>query len=396
MGHPFRLGRVFGIELRVDPSWLVIFALVTWSLTALFGSWHPDWSGPVRVLVASSTALVFFASVVFHELAHAAVASLYGVPVRHITLHLFGGVANIEREPPTPAAELFIAIVGPIASVGLGISMLLVTSLLLGFGAHDVASPELAMARLGPVATALAWLGPVNIVVGLFNLIPGFPLDGGRVFRAIVWRVTNSLQEATRIAAGVGQGVGWIFVGLGVLMTLGWRVPVFGTGFSSGLWLGLIGLFLRNAAIAQLRSVALDQMLLGVRVGDVMRRQGRTVSATLPVRELVNGWFMRHDEPAYPVFEGERFVGIVSVDDVRRKSQWDDLTVTTVMTGLDDLITTTRDEDLAIALRKLASSEVRQLPVLDRNGKLVGMLFEDDVLRWLDLRPRQQPPIGAT
>jgi Zn-dependent protease len=396
MGHPFRLGRVFGIELRVDPSWLVIFALVSWSLTGLFGGWHPDWPGPVRVLVAASTAIVFFASVLFHELAHAAVASVYSLPVRHITLHLFGGVANIEREPPTPAAELLIAIVGPIASVALGISMLLVTSLLLGFGARDVASPELAMARLGPVATALAWLGPVNITVGLFNLIPGFPLDGGRVLRAIVWRVTNSLQEATRIAAGVGQGIGWMFVGLGILMTLGWTVPFFGTGFSSGLWLGLIGLFLRNAAIAQLRSVALDQMLLGVRVGDVMRRQGRTVSASLPVRQLVDVWFMRHDEPAYPVFEGERFVGIVSVDDVRRRSHWDDLTVSTVMTGIADLVTTTRDEDLAIALRKLASSEVRQLPVLDRNGALVGMLCEEDVLRWLDLRPRQQPPINAT
>lgn len=396
MGHSFRIGRLFGIELRVDPSWLFIFVLVGWSLTSLFASWHPDWVLATSVIVALTAALVFFASVLFHELAHSLVAHAYDIPVRDITLHLFGGVSNIEKEPPTPAAEFLMAVVGPIASVGLGALMIMIGAVIIDLRAPDVDSAAAAVSRLGPVTTVLVWLGPVNVMVGVFNLIPGFPLDGGRMLRAAIWKVTGSLQKATRAASAVGQGVGWLFVGLGVVMALGYRIPFFGHGLTSGLWLAMIGLFLRNAAVAHLRSSAIEEALLGVRTMDLMRTTGPVVHPDMLVRDLVEGWFMRFDVSAYPVLDRDgAFVGIVSVDDVRkiRIEDWPRQIVRDVMTPADRLVVGSPVEDLTTALRKLGSSNVRQLPVLDK-GVLVGMLYERDVMRWLELhgpRARRAP-----
>lgn len=383
----FRIGRLFGIDLRVDPSWLFIFALISWSLTSLFASWHPDWTFATTLLVALAASLVFFASVLLHELAHSVIALAYGIPVRDITLHLFGGVSNIEKEPPTPQAELLIAIVGPIASIGIGLAMITASAILIGSQAPDVSSAEVMLAHLGPLETLLVWLGPVNVVVGIFNLIPGFPLDGGRILRAIVWKVTGSLERATRIAGNAGQAIGWAFVVIGLTMVLGFQVPVFGRGVMSGLWLAMIGLFLRNAAVAHVRGAAIDAALANVRVQDLMRVNGACVGARVPVRELVDDWFLRHDELAYPVSEGGAFLGIVSIDDLRklRPDDWGAMTVRDVMSPRERLVVTSPAEPLAIALRKIGGGGVRQLPVLD-DGQLVGVLYERDVVRWLQLR----------
>ncbi|MBX3206559.1 MAG: site-2 protease family protein [Labilithrix sp.] len=390
MGNGLRVGRLFGIEIRIDPSWLFIFVLISWSLTSLFASWHPSWSFGTSLAVALVASLLFFASVLVHELAHSAVARVYGIPVRDITLHLFGGVSNIEKEPPTPRAELLIAIVGPIASIGLGMAMLVATSALINVRASDVGSAEVVISQLGPIETLLVWLGPVNVIVGVFNMIPGFPLDGGRVLRAIVWKVTGSLERATRIAGGAGQAVGWLFVALGAAMVLGLRVPIFGTGLTSGLWLALIGLFLRNAAVAHVRGAAVDRALADVEVADLMRVHGAWVEPGLPVRDLVDDWFLRHDEPAYPVIQGDVFLGIVSLDDLRKigPGDWATKTVRDVMTPRKRLVVTTPTEPLAAALRKLGATGVRQLPALDEQGALAGMLYENDVARWLQLRSR--------
>jgi CBS domain-containing protein len=240
------------------------------------------------------------------------------------------------------------------------------------------------------------WLGPVNVIVGLFNMIPGFPLDGGRVLRAIVWKVTGSLQKATQVAGGAGQAVGWLFVFLGMVMVLGYRVPFFGRGLTSGLWLALIGLFLRNAAVAHLRGAAIDQALAGVQVKDLMRTKGAYVDPNMPVRQLVDDLFLRHDELAYPVIENGTFVGLISIDDLRKVSpnEWWTKTVREVMTPAERLVVTSPGESLGVALRTLGSSGVPQLPVLE-GGKLVGMLYEKDVARWVDLRSqvaREAPP----
>ncbi len=382
-----RIGRLFGIELRIDPSWLFIFFLVGWSLTSLFGTWHPDWSIAQSLIVALTAAVLFFASVLFHELAHSLIALAYGIPVRDITLHLFGGVSNIEKEPPTPAAELLMAIVGPIASIGLGLVMLVLSAVLIDLRAPAADNPETLVSQLGPFETLLVWLGPVNVIVGLFNLIPGFPLDGGRVLRAILWRITGNLQKATRIAGGCGQAVGWFFVALGISMVLGFRVPFFGRGAVSGVWLAMIGLFLRNAAVAQVRGAALDRAMAGVYVHDLMRTHGAHVDPHMPVRQLLESWFLRHDELAWPVVDGGAFVGIVSIDDLRkiRPEDWDTTTVGKVMTPATRVVFASPSEPLADALRKLTSAGVSQLPVLDRRA-LVGMLYDKDVARWLELR----------
>jgi Zn-dependent protease len=396
MGNGFRIGRLFGIEFRVDPSWLFIFVLISWSLTSLFASWHPGWSFATSLVVALAAALMFFVSILIHELAHSAVALAYGIPVRDITLHLFGGVSNIEKEPPTPRAELLIAIVGPIASISLGMAMLVLSTFLIGLRMPDVNDAETLISQLGPLETLLVWLGPVNIIVGLFNMIPGFPLDGGRVLRAIVWRVTGNLDRATRIAGGVGQTVGLLFIVLGGAMAFGLRVPFFGRGLTSGLWLAMIGFFLRSAAIAHVRGSAVDHALASIAVQDLMRVNGAWVDAALPVRQLVDDWFLRHDEPAYPVFDNGVFVGLVSIDDLRKlkADDWGAMRTENVMTPIQRLTITNPTEPLSAALRKLGVAGVRQLPVL-HEGRLVGMLYEKDVSRWLQVRSqvmRELPP----
>jgi Zn-dependent protease len=395
MQKSFRLGRLFGFELRVDSSWLLIFVLVAWSLSSLFATWHPEWSRLTSLAVAIAAALTFFASVLLHELAHSVVARLYGLEVRDITLHLFGGVSNIEREPPTPGSEFLIAVVGPIASIALGIGMLVLAAAATGFAgtAADVEDAAEALARLGPVSTALMWLGPINILVGIFNLVPGFPLDGGRILRSILWKATGDFGRATRWAANAGQLTGLTLILMGVFMVLGFRVPFFGTGLG-GLWLALIGLFLRNAAAQHLVGAKVQEALIGLRVRDLMRTQGTWLPADLRLRALVEGWILRSDEQAFPVFDRETFAGVVSVDDLRRvpPAEWDARAARDVMTPRAELTTIGPDAEAFEALRALGKADVRQLPVVE-GDVLVGMLFERDIARWLELEAR--PAAGA-
>src|SRR5260221_6614230 len=232
----FRIGRIFGINIRVDYSWVFIFVLLTWNLSSVFSQWHPAWSAPGQVSVAVIASLLSFACVLLHELAHSVVAMRYGLRVRSITLFLSGGVSDIEHEPPSARAEFSTAIAGPITSILLGIGFLVVAAISSAFSMGDAGGALTSAAQLGPVATLLAWLGPINVFIGLFNLIPAFPLDGGRVLRAILWGLTGDLRRATGSVSAVGQAFGWIFIVTGIAMSFGARVPFFGTGFVSGLW----------------------------------------------------------------------------------------------------------------------------------------------------------------
>ena len=388
-----RIGRLFGIELNLDPSWLFILVLVVWSLTSVFQAWHPLWATRTSLAVALVASLAFFGSIVLHELAHALVAKLYGVPVRDITLHMFGGVSNIEREPPTAGAELLIAVVGPAASVALGVTMLALASLMTGAGFNPSASGADAaamLAGLSPASTLLLWLGPVNIVVGLFNLIPGFPLDGGRILRAVLWKSTGNLRKATRWSTSVGRAVGVAFIVTGGAMVLGLRVPFFGTGFGSGLWLALIGMFLRGAATQHQAGADVADALEGVHVRDLMRAQGATatVPANASLRALVDRWFVRRDEGALAVFHLDEFAGMVSMDDLARvpREQWDDRAAREIMIPAKDIAKLSPEEPAFEALRKMAGAGVGGLPVMDEEGALLGMLYERDVSRWVALQ----------
>jgi Zn-dependent protease/predicted transcriptional regulator len=388
MRSGFKVGTLFGISVHIDWSWVLIFLLVTWNLAgSVFPPLHPDWSIGMNIGLGLAASLLFFISILLHELAHSLVAKARGLPVRRITLFFFGGVSNIEREPPSPWTEFFMAIVGPL------------TSLLLGFGfiwlgrqnipQLDTAltSPMQLLRGLDPLSTMLLWLGPINILLGLFNLIPGFPLDGGRVLRSILWAATDNFRLATRLATIVGQGIGWLMILTGVAMIFGWTIPVLGTGTLNGMWLAFIGWFLVQAASQSYQQVVVEDMLEGVPITRLMREPAPAVSPDLPISALVYDHIMQGDDRAFPVVEGDQLLGIVYIENLREldRSAWDQATVRQVMVPQSELEAVTPREDAMDAFQKLAQREMRQIPVV-QNGKLIGMLRRRDILRWLQVR----------
>jgi Zn-dependent protease/predicted transcriptional regulator len=386
MRSGFRIGRIFGINIRIDWSWLFIVFLISWNLSTVFGQSHPDWTTGKRWGIAIIAALLFFASVLAHELAHSLVAKARGVPVRGITLFMFGGVSNIQREPDSPQAEFLMAILGPITSLVIGGLLVWIASLSAGPLRVAIAQPTEAIGRLNPLSTLLLWLGSVNVILGIFNLIPGFPLDGGRVLRSILWAVTGSLLRATRWASWVGQGIAWLMILGGISMTFGARIPFFGTGFTNGLWLAFIGWFLQSASAQSYQRVVVQDILEGVPVARMMRSNPPTCSADCSVSRLVHEHIMKTDDQSFPVLEDGRFVGLVTLEDVRAVSRdaWDTTIVREIMTPVAQLVVVTPDEDAAEALNKLTQRDVRQLPVV-RDGALAGLLRRRDIIKWLQL-----------
>ena len=243
---------------------------------------EPYQTGPALV-----AALLFFGSVLAHELAHSLVARARGIPVRGITLFLFGGVSNIQREPPSAGAEFIMAIVGPLTSVVLGAILLVIGVASAGPLPNAAADPNQFLASLGPLTTLLLWLGTVNIVVGIFNMIPAFPLDGGRVLRSIFWAISNNLRKATRWASWIGQGIAWLMIVAGIAMVFGVQLPVLGTGPISGLWLAFIGWFLNSSASRSYQQVVVQDMLEDVPVRRLMRTNPPTVPPDITIDSLV-------------------------------------------------------------------------------------------------------------
>jgi Zn-dependent protease/CBS domain-containing protein len=386
MRSGFGIGRIFGINIRIDWSWLFIFFLITWNLSTVFGQAHPGW-GPVQVWgMAIVAALLFFASVLAHELAHSLVARARGIPVRSITLFLFGGVSDIQREPSSPAAEFLMAIVGPLTSLVLGGLLVWLAGASVGPLRDTMTNPTKTVAQLGMLPTLLLWLGSINVILGIFNLIPGFPLDGGRVLRSILWAVVDNLRVATRWASAVGQAIAWLMIIGGISMAFGVQIPFFGTGFISGLWLAFIGWFLNSASVQSYQQVVVHDILEGVPVARMMRSNPPTCSADCSVSRLVHEHIMGTDDHAFPVLDNGRLLGLVTLEDVRRVSHdaWDTTTVREIMTSADQLTVVTPDEDAAEALNKLTQRDVGQMPVL-RNGQLVGLLRRRDLVKWLQL-----------
>ena len=382
----FRLGRLFGISIHVDWSWLVIFGLVSWSLSATFGQIHPGWSAGMRWEMAMLAAFLFFASVLAHELAHSLAALARRVPVQNITLFMFGGVSNIQREPATPAEELFITIVGPLTSLFLGALFLVIGAG--GYVLNDaVLSASALLARLQPMNTILAWLGSINIMVGFFNLIPAFPLDGGRIIRSLFWAISRDLLRSTHLAALLGQGIGWLMIFAGSVMLFGIRVPFFGTGLFNGLWLIFIGWFLNNAAAAGYRHVVMQEKLVDVSVRHVMQTQLPVVASNVSLDELVNRQLGKLEEQTMLVSEGQNVVGMVAIQDVTisPKGEWDSTPVRDIMTPVSDLEYVTPDQGVAEVFDHLQQSQMRQIPVVLDN-QVVGLLRSKDIVRWLQFR----------
>lgn len=387
-GSGLRLGRLFGFEVVADVSLLVIFFLVAVSLgMGVIPTWHPTWSTGLVWSVALGAAVLFFLSILLHELSHAIVARAHGMQVAGITLFLFGGIAHIESEPPHARAEFSIAIVGPLTSIAIGVLASFVGARLGGPALAAMADdPEAALQALGPGATLLLWLGPINILLGLFNLVPGFPLDGGRVLRSILWWATGDLRRATRYASYAGQGVAGLLIAVGILTAFG-AMPGLRGGFIQGLWLVLIGWFLNHAAKTSYQQLVMREALENVPVERLMFSRMLTVEASVSIAELVRDFIMQSDQRCFPVERAGRFVGLVCLDDVRRtaESEWKHVLVETVMTPVERLVTLAPRDDASEALKELGRREVDQLPVVDR-GELKGMVRRQDILKWLAMR----------
>jgi len=383
MRSGFRLARIFGIQVRIDWSWLLILLLVTWSLGSSFGQVHPNW-GPATVWgVALFAALLFFTSVLLHELAHSLVARARGIPVQSITLFLFGGVSSIQHDPDSPGVEFVMAIVGPLTSLVIGIVLLLVATPHVRVITSATSATQ-GLAQLGPLPTILLWLGTINVVLGIFNMVPAFPLDGGRVLRSILWGISGNLRSATRWASWLGQAIAWLMIVAGIAMVFGVHIPYFGTGLLNGLWLALIGWFLNNASSQSYQQIVVHDILEGVSVERMMRTDPPTVPPDSSVSSLVHDHVMGTDEAGFPVMDGDRLVGIVTIDNVRAipRDEWETTTVRDIMTPFDKLITVSPNDDGAVALDRLTQNDVRQLPVVS-GSSLVGLLRRRDIMQWL-------------
>ena len=383
----FRLGKVFGVNVNIDWSWLLIFALVTWSLASTFIQAHPEWSPVTQFGLALMAALLFFLSVLAHELAHSLVANARKHTVRSITMFLFGGVSNIQKEPTTPWNEFIITIVGPLTSFILGGLFILLGTRGAILNGVSMSKPVVLLSRLGPLSTMFLWLGSVNILLGFFNLIPGFPLDGGRVLRSILWGLTNDLVKATRWAAWVGQFVAWMLILAGIAMIFGTTIPFLGTGVFSGMWTIFIGWFLQNAAAQSYRRILVQDVLEDVPVKRMMLTEVPTVPANMSVQDLINHHIVGSDNRAFLVSEGAEPVGLVTVDDVRNlvPEKRADTPVREIMTPSKKLETVTPEENVSAAFDRLQNKDIRQLLVMQGN-KIVGLLRRNDIVRWLELQ----------
>lgn len=369
MGPGWRVGRLAGIDLAIHPSWLVIAFLVTYSLAEFqFPAQFAGWSTSLYWIVAGATAALFFASVLAHEFSHALVARRFGLKVEGITLFIFGGATSIDSDSRTPREEALIAVAGPATSILIGAAL---------FGIDLFIVHEQLGALVG-------WLGLINVMLGVFNLIPGFPMDGGRVLRAIIWKVRGDRLAATRNAAVVGRIFAYLLIAVGVFLALR---P---NGLFSGLWLALIGWFLSNAAETTAAQAGVEHSLRGVRVRDAMDLEPPSVSPNEPVAELVAERFLRGADRAFLVRHDDGgLAGLVTLGDVQRlpRDNWDGARVTDVMTRYTDLATIGPDAPLADALRLIQEREIGQLPVIEDEARLpVGLVTRRGILRLIEAR----------
>lgn len=388
MNRGFHLGSIGGIEIVLDWSLLIIFSLVVFSLAAgLLPAWHPDWSVGMIWLVALVAAVLFLASILVHELSHALVGRALGIDVRRITLFVFGGMAMVERDPHTWRAEFWMAVVGPVTSLAIGIACLAAGTAMAENVGFDPDDPLGSLATLGPLATIVLWLGPLNIMLAIFNLVPGFPLDGGRVLRALLWGLTGDIYRATRWASALGRAFGLLLLTFGIGMFLGLRVPFFGAGVLNGLWLMLIGWFLHNAALFSYRQLLVQRSLEGVPVSRLMVADVATVDPDLPVTTLIDDYLIAHEQGSFPVVRQGRLLGLVGFEQVRKlpAEARPGKRVADIMIPADDLAVVAPDVAVAEAIGKIAAPAMDPLPVV-ADGHVRGLLRHEDILKWLALR----------
>jgi len=361
--HGVPIGRILGIPIGLDYSWFLIFAILTWTLArGYYPEEYKDWSQPTYWLTGAATALMLFASVLLHELGHSVVALRYGIPVRSITLYVFGGVARIEAEPPSPSAEFFIAIAGPLVSLALAV---------LFYVLHPLVADSQALFGL------TKYLAYINGALVAFNLIPGYPLDGGRVFRAAVWATTKDMRLATRVAANAGRMFALMLIFMGV-----WQI--FSGNPTGGLWIAFIGWFLDIAASAQLHQMMFKDLLAGHKVSQAMSTDNVSVPDDLTIQALVDEHIFRSGHRSFLVERSGDAVGLITLKRVKDvpRNQWSLTHVADVMLPLERSTSIAAESDLWPALERMDRSGVNQMPVT-HGKRIVGMLSREDVITFL-------------
>ncbi|MFC2036661.1 M50 family metallopeptidase [Chloroflexota bacterium] len=364
MKSSLRLGRILGIPIGINYTWFIVFALVTLSLaTGYFPSRYSDWSLTAYAGVGLLTSLLFFASVLIHELGHSVVAIAWGIPVKSITLFIFGGVANIGREPERPLAEFLIAIAGPISSLLLA----------LGFALVGLAGQLLDFT---PLAGLGLYLASINLWLALFNMIPGFPLDGGRVFRSIVWAWSGDMNRATRWAAKTGRAIA-------LLMIVGGGIMALTGNFGSGIWLAFIGWFLDNAASQSAQQAWLREALHGYTAGDFASSGCQTVDSNMPLDWVVRDYVLPDGQNCFVVTDDQQPEGVATLNQIRQvpRQRWGWTPVHQIMTPLSSLKPVLAGETAYSALQRMVAEGQSLLPVVDGN-RFLGLVRQDSLLRF--------------
>jgi Zn-dependent protease/CBS domain-containing protein len=366
----FPIGRIFGISIRLHYSWFVIFALVIWALSAdYFPIVYPHWNIGISISAGVITSLLFFMSLLAHELMHSLVAQHYGIPVKAITLFIFGGVAQITEEPHEARTEFRIAVAGPLTSIFLGGIFWLLWYLL---------PPALDV-----IAAVSFWLAWINILLAVFNLVPGFPLDGGRVLRSIIWWRTRNLLRATKIASNIGRAIGFIFIFGGVWL-------VFKGNWSSGIWMGLIGWFLASAAANSYHQMVMQQVLEGHDVSEIVSSDCISVGPDLPIERLVNEYIRPTGRRCFVVVREGITLGLVTLQEVKGVLQdmRSRIVVAQIMKPIDKLKRVTPDEDLSTVLNILTQENLNHVPVMV-DGQMVGMVTRENLLNFVSRHERK-------
>ncbi|MFC1984425.1 site-2 protease family protein [Chloroflexota bacterium] len=371
MGNTFNLGKLFGIQFRLHYTWFIIFILVTVSLSwQLFPSSYPDWPLALHWAMGIVTSLLFFASILAHELAHSLVGRANNIPIKSITLFIFGGVAQMTREARSAGAELRMSAAGPACSLVIAGLFYLIM----------VFTQDTIM----PVAAVTFQLAFINAALAAFNLIPGFPLDGGRVFRSILWQVTGNYRRSTRIAARVGQGTGYLFILGGILIIF---LQPFGLSWFSGLWLTLIGWFLRNAASASYRQVQWREALQRFTASQAMTSDCPEIPSNITVSQLAQGYILSNDHDCFLVADKGEARGILTLHNLQSVSQlnWGKTQVKDIMTPVDKLKTACPDQDAMSILEQMDERNISHMPVVSE-GRVIGLITHANLIRLLRTR----------
>ena len=379
----YKIATIGGIAIKVHWSWILVVFLFTFQLAVGYFPLEMPGENPVVYwLLGLIASLLLFVSVLLHELSHSFTARARGLKVRDITLFIFGGVSNIEQEAKKASDEFLIAFVGPL------------TSLILAgvfFGLEQVVTPTIGHVGAG-AAAVLQYLAFINFILALFNLIPGFPLDGGRVLRSIIWGITHNFQRSTQLAGFVGQLVAYGFIFLGLYQTF------FLGDFGGGLWLAFIGWFLLNAAQQSVSGTVMRETLRGITAGQVMEPAPPVAAPHMTIAQLLTQFILPYNARAVPVADDGRLVGIVTLGDIKDvpQDEWGMVTVGQRMTGPDKLKVVRPQDDLQRALELINEGDFDQVPVVDATGRLVGLLTRAHVLQWLQIRDQlkmqQQAP----